>query len=110
MGPIGTATSQSKPEQDGSSDKKPVKKSKDRERRRSLIQVFTGMFSKSGNEERKKSTGDVTDGGTEGQKPSLVTGGSSSSTGPSSPVPIVGNTSHAPLELSPRNKISTPSR
>merc|ERR1711913_221526 len=31
---------QNKPEQDGSSEKKPVKKSKDRERRRSLIQVF----------------------------------------------------------------------
>ncbi|XP_042866389.1 F-actin-monooxygenase Mical-like isoform X3 [Penaeus japonicus] len=34
-------------------EKKSGKKSKDRERRRSLIQVFTGMFSKSGDEKKK---------------------------------------------------------
>ncbi|XP_045594784.1 F-actin-monooxygenase Mical isoform X2 [Procambarus clarkii] len=36
-------------------EKKSGKKSKDRERRRSLIQVFTGMFSKSGGDDKKKS-------------------------------------------------------
>ncbi|CAL4062002.1 unnamed protein product [Meganyctiphanes norvegica] len=103
----GTPASQNKSGQDSSTEKKTVKKSKDRERRRSLIQVFTGMFSKSGNEERKKSTGDVTDGTTE-KKSNPFTGGSSSTSGPSSPVPIVVNTS--PPVDSPRNKTTSASR
>nr|XP_027209346.1 protein-methionine sulfoxide oxidase mical3a-like [Penaeus vannamei] len=41
------------PASEKTQEKKSGKKSKDRERRRSLIQVFTGMFSKSGDEKKK---------------------------------------------------------
>ncbi|XP_071535359.1 uncharacterized protein Mical isoform X2 [Panulirus ornatus] len=52
------ATPASQPSQESAlsektSEKKSCKKSKDRERRRSLIQVFAGMFSKSGDEKKK---------------------------------------------------------
>ncbi|XP_042224057.1 F-actin-monooxygenase Mical-like isoform X2 [Homarus americanus] len=55
-----STTPPSHPLQDSASsekitDKKSGKKSKDRERRRSLIQVFAGMFSKSGGDDKKKS-------------------------------------------------------
>ncbi|KAK8384350.1 hypothetical protein O3P69_009264 [Scylla paramamosain] len=49
-----TSTPASQPSQDSPSDKKPSgKKSKDRERRRSLIQVFTGMFSSKSDDKKK---------------------------------------------------------
>ncbi|KAK8728739.1 hypothetical protein OTU49_009120 [Cherax quadricarinatus] len=56
---ISSTTPTSQPLQESTSsekilEKKSGKKSKDRERRRSLIQVFTGMFSKSGGEDKKK--------------------------------------------------------